>query len=357
MYGRVRFVQVVRKLASPLVSAAALVLLLTALLGASSSSLGSSSLGSSLPVASPTVPNAPTPDASPASDAEAPAPSQTFLGMDDELLLHRLRHADIRSVHFSKGGSSLVLRIEFSDGSRAAFKPEQINPQSVPRKEAAAYQLSRKLGIAAVPPTVMRAISRDELVQKLDAESQWVRPRLLREAIFSAEGMTVGSMMYWVPSLADLRLDSDEAIRAWTIELSQQGELSDERTTLLAQLSTLLAFDFIQNNSDRFSGGNIVGSRDRRTLFFIDNAFGFQTDPHGHLRALGYLQRCQKFSRRLWTSLQLLSDEDLVFHDPLTGPLLSPDEVSALRSRRDRVVRYLTQLIRSHGEDAVLAFR
>lgn len=355
MYGRVRFVQVVRKLASPLVSAAALVLLLTALLGASSSSLGSSLsvAPSAVVVEPPTLPVA----RSLGPLQEAPAPSQTFLGMDDELLLHRLRHSDIRSVHFSKGGSSLVLRIEFSDGSRAAFKPVQINPQSVPRKEAAAYQLARKLGIAAVPPTVMRAISRDELLAKLDAQSQWIRPRLLREAVFDADGRTVGSMMYWVPSLADLRLDSDAAVRAWTSELSQQGQLSDDRGELLAQLSTLLAFDFLQNNSDRFSGGNILGSRDGRTMFFIDNAFGFQSDPRGHLRALGYLQRCQKFSRRLWTSLQLLSDEDLVFTDPLTGPLLSPDEVSALRSRRDRVVRYLTQLIHSHGEASVLAFR
>lgn len=354
MYGRVRFVQVVRKLASPLVSAAALILLLTALLGASSSSLGSSlSIAPSVVVEPPTrsffLPPAPL--------QEAPAPSQTFLGMDDELLLDRLRYAEIRSVHFSKGGSSLVLRIEFSDGSRAAFKPQQINPQSVPRKEAAAYQLARKLGIAAVPPTVMRAISRQELLDKLDAQSQWIRARLLREAIFDDDGRTVGSMMYWVPSLADLHLDSDAAVRAWTTALSQQGPLSDDRSELLAQLSTLLAFDVIQNNSDRFSGGNILGSRDGRTMFFIDNAFGFQNDPRGHLRALGYLQRCQKFSRRLWTSLQLLSDEDLVFHDPVTGPLLSADEVAALRSRRDRVVRYLTQLIHSHGEAAVLAFR
>lgn len=346
--------QVVRKLASPLVSAAALILLLTALLGASSSSLGSSlSIAPSVVVEPPTrsffLPPAPL--------QEAPTPSQTFLGMDDELLLDRLRHAEIRSVHFSKGGSSLVLRIEFSDGSRAAFKPQQINPQSVPRKEAAAYQLARKLGIAAVPPTVMRAISRQELLDKLDAQSQWIRTRLLREAIFDDDGRTVGSMMYWVPSLADLRLDSDAAVRAWTAALSQQGQLSDDRSALLAQLSTLLAFDVIQNNSDRFSGGNILGSRDGRTMFFIDNAFGFQNDPRGHLRALGYLQRCQKFSRRLWTSLQLLSDEDLVFHDPVTGPLLSADEVAALRSRRDRVVRYLTQLIHSHGEAAVLAFR
>lgn len=360
MYGRVRFVQVVRKLASPMVSLVALVLLVTALLGASSSSLGSSlmSVGGTSVVHPPqTAHGTPLPTSEALTQSPTEEPAATFLGMDEELLLARLRHAEVRSVHFSHGGSSLVLRIEFVDGSRAAFKPQQIHPQSVPRKEAAAYQLARKLGITAVPPTVMRALSRDELLRKLDAESQWLRPRLLREAIFDAQGVTVGSMMYWVPSLSDLRLDSDASIRAWTTELSQSGELTEERSQILGQLSTLLAFDVLQNNSDRFSGGNILGSRDGRTMFFIDNAFGFQTDRQGHLRAIGYLSRCQKFSRHLWTTLQVLTDDQLVFTDPLTGPLLSADEISALRSRRDRVVRYLGQLIQSHGPEAVLAFR
>ncbi len=365
MYGRFRLVQVVRSLASPLGSLVALVLLLVGLLGASSSSLGSS-LGSSLA----TPGSLPTwgPQLAPMTDAmgllalQPPSlptdpTATTFLGMDEELLLHRLRHAEIKSVHFSRGGSSLVLRIEFIDGSRAAFKPQQIHPQSVPRKEAAAYQLSKKLGLSAVPPTVMRALSRNELLSRLDAESQWLRTRLLREAIFDEHGVTVGSMMYWVPGLVDLGLDSDAAILSWTRELSQSGQLTEDRSELLGQLSTLLLFDVIQNNSDRFSGGNILGSRDGRTMFFIDNAFGFQTDPRGHLRAVQYLSRCQKFSRRLWTALQLLSDEELAFSDPLTGPLLSHDEVSALRSRRDRVVRYLGRLIDSHGTEAVLAFR
>lgn len=361
MYGRFRLVQVVRSLASPLGSLVALVLLLVGLLGASSSSLGSSlATPSSLPTWGPQL--APITDSIGLLALQPPSlptdqTATTFLGMDEELLLHRLRHAEIKSVHFSRGGSSLVLRIEFVDGSRAAFKPQQVNPQSVPRKEAAAYQLSKKLGLSAVPPTVMRALSRDELLSRLDAESQWLRTRLLREAIFDEHGVTVGSMMYWVPGLVDLGLDSDAAILSWTRELSQSGQLTEDRSELLSQLSTLLLFDVIQNNSDRFSGGNILGSRDGRTMFFIDNAFGFQTDPRGHLRAVQYLSRCQKFSRRLWTALQLLSDEELAFSDPLTGPLLSHDEVSALRSRRDRVVRYLGRLIDSHGTEAVLAFR
>ncbi len=358
MYGRVRFVQVVRKLfSSPFFSALAMGLLTASLVGASSSSQGSSltKAASPLPFLRPAQPE---PMSSEVQVEEPPkAAAATFLGMDEELLLDRLRTADIRSIHFSRGGSSLVLRVEFSDGSRAAFKPQQIHPQSVPRKEAAAYQLSRKLGISAVPPTVMRALSREELWQKLDAESQFLRPRLLREAIFDARGMTVGSMMYWVPGLADLGLDTDRAILAWQSQLSQKGELAPDRSELLSQLSTLLAFDVIQNNSDRFSGGNILGLRSGSRMIYIDNAFGFQPDPQGHLRALGYLSRCQKFSQNLWVKLQLLRDDELVFDDPVYGSLLSKEEVLALRSRRDRVVHYLGRLIQSYGSNSVLAFR
>lgn len=357
MYGRVRFVQVVRTLFSPVISALALGLVTAGLFFASSSSQGSS-LGSAAHPTWPSSLSIPSTNTDTVATEAAPLPpaAATFLGMDEELLLERLRSAEIRSLHFSRGGSSLTFRVEFSDGSRAAFKPQQVNPQSVPRKEAAAYQLSRKLGISAVPPTVMRAMSRDELLQKLDAESQFLRPRVLREAIFDAHGLTTGSMMYWVPGLSDLGLDQERAILAWSTELSQRGTLAKERRQLLSQLSTLLLFDVIQNNSDRFSGGNILGFRDTSRLFFIDNAFGFQTDPLGHKRALGYLSRCQKFSHKLWTDLQLLRDAELTFDDPVYGPLLSAEEIRALRSRRDRVVRYLGQLIHSHGQDAVLAF-
>jgi len=350
-------VNVVRKLASPLVSLVALVLLLVGLLGASSSSLGSSLTAPPSTALAHTPPPAQLTALLPNLNFSTMVAEPDFLGVDEELMLARLRSAEIRSVHFSHGGSSLVLRIEFVDGSRAAFKPQQIHPQSVPRKEAAAYQLARKLGISAVPPTVMRAVSREELLSKLDAESQFLRARLLREAIFDARGLTTGSMMYWVPNLSDLGLDRDAAILAWTKELSQDGQLGAGRSEILAQLSTLLLFDVIQNNSDRFSGGNILGSRDGKKMFFIDNAFGFQNDQQGHLRSIGYLLRCQKFSRRMWTALQLLTDEQLTFSDPLSGPLLSTEEVSALRSRRDRVLRYLGQLISAHGSDSVLAFR
>src|SRR5688572_22278981 len=66
----------------------------------------------------------------------------TFLGMKDELLLERMKAGVVTQAKMNKGGSSISFRLDFSDGSRAAFKPEQTNPQTVPRKEIAAYRLN-----------------------------------------------------------------------------------------------------------------------------------------------------------------------------------------------------------------------
>ena len=41
-------------------------------------------------------------------------------------------------------------------------------------------------------------------------------------------------------------------------------------------------------------------------LFWMDNTFGFQIEPEGHLRCRTYLFRCQKFSRKMVAALRRL---------------------------------------------------
>ncbi len=88
----------------------------------------------------------------------------TFLGMSDALLSERMRTGEVKSIQFNRGGSSISFRVDFADGSRAAFKPAQTNPQTVGRKEAASYRLSRLLGINLVAPVIMRSMRRDEIL-------------------------------------------------------------------------------------------------------------------------------------------------------------------------------------------------
>ena len=66
--------------------------------------------------------------------------------MSDELLLERVRNQPIVRFKVNHGGSSMSFRVDFADGSRAAWKPIQTNLQTIPRKEVAAYRLNRLLG-------------------------------------------------------------------------------------------------------------------------------------------------------------------------------------------------------------------
>lgn len=296
-------------------------------------------------------------ESAPASDER-----ETFLGMSSERLRQRMQSGQIRSIKKNRGGSSISLRIEFSDGSRAAFKPIQSNPQTVPRKEAAAYALSRLLGLNLVSPVVMRTVHRDELFEKLDPASLPSRPRIERETVFDEHGKTLGAFSYWIPRVADLRLDTTAGIHRWTEWLGQGGSIPPEKTLLMSQLSSLLIFDLLQNNSDRFSGGNLLGAPDGKTLYYMDNAFGFQADPEGHTRCWFYLNRVQKFSLHLVQALEGLRADVLAAAmvwnraDGSQQPLLTDEEQAALLSRRDRALSHIDKAISMYGRDNVLVF-
>src|SRR5690349_629057 len=134
----------------------------------------------------------------------------TFLGMSDELLLERVRTQPIARFKLNHGGSSLSFRVDFADGSRAAWKPMQTNMQSVPRKEVAAYRLNRLLGLHAVPPAAPRAVTRDELLGHLHAESVQFLPRIKAETVFGPDGKTIGTASYWIPIIKDSGFDTPD---------------------------------------------------------------------------------------------------------------------------------------------------
>lgn len=280
----------------------------------------------------------------------------TFLGMNDEMLLDRMRTADIKQAKLNKGGSSISFRLDFADGSRAAFKPEQINPQTVPRKEVAAYRLNRWLGYNVVPPATMRTFHHDELVGKLPADALFLSRRIEAETTFDDEGFTRGELSYWIPVIVDSHLDTLENVLAWWRWMTVGEELPADKVNIMSQLSSLLLFDMLTNNSDRFSGGNLMTSKDGRLLFWMDNTFGFQIEPEGHLRCRTYLFRCQKFSKKMVAALRRLDLAGL--HEALSPEpgVLSEPEMQSVVARRDVALRYVDGLIAQFGEDKVLVF-
>ena len=286
-------------------------------------------------------------------------PAAMFLGMSDELLLARVRSQPISRIKLNKGGSSLSFRVEFADGSRAAFKPAQTNLQTVPRKEVAAYRLNRLLGLGAVPPAIARAVSREDLLAKLHPESAAAIPRIRAETIFNPLGRTAGVFSYWIPEIKDSGLDSGEGLREGALWLAQGTPIPEEKRPLAAQLSDLILFDFLTSNPDRFSGGNIKMSPDGSQLYFMDNTMAFFINTEGHQRNRQILGRTQRFSRHTYRALSRVTVpalERLMSDDNDPEDVLTPSEIRAVVARREFAQRHIEELTSFYGEPDVLAF-
>jgi hypothetical protein len=283
----------------------------------------------------------------------------TFLGMSDEILLERVRTQPIVRFKLNHGGSSLSFRVDFADGSRAAWKPTQTNLQTIPRKEVAAYRLNRLLGLNAVPPAAPRAVGREELLTHLHPESTAFVPRIEAETVFDPAGKTLGTASYWIPVIKDSGFDTPDGQRQASAWLSQGEPIPPEQRSMAAQLSDLVVFDFLTSNPDRYSGGNMKMSPDGTQLFYMDNTMAFFLEPDGNLRNRQVLLRTQRFSRSLYEALDRVTPatlEQVLAETQGPYEILTPDEIRAVVARRAFVKRYLDGLIAQYGARNVLAF-
>jgi hypothetical protein len=284
----------------------------------------------------------------------------TFMGMEDDFLIARMRSQPIVRMKFNRGGSSLSFRVDFADGSRAAFKPAQTNLQTIPRREVAAYRINRLLGLGAVAPATPRMISRADMFSHLHPETMPMLPRIRAETIFDPRGNTAGVMMHWIPVIKDSGLDSPEGIAQSTRWLTQGQTIPDEKHALAAQLADLLVFDFLISNPDRYSGGNMLTNEDGSRLLFMDNTLSFFIEPQGNEKNRVVLARCQRFSRRLVQALDRISEETLtaILAQASEGDfeILTKPEIRAVVSRRDYVQKYIDGLVATYGASEVFFF-
>jgi hypothetical protein len=309
----------------------------------------------------------PTPTVVPLERARlvvAPPVVDTVFGVPDAELLAPVAATPIVKVKLNHGGSSLSLRIDFASGARAAFKPLQIHPQSDPRREIAAFRIDRLLRIGRVPPAKSAAFSVDDVIAAIEPSGRaYAGGRIENEALARA-GKLVGEVSWWIPEIKLLRIgghgiDEPEGTALWSSYLQAGASIPAELAPLLAQIATVIVFDVVIDNSDRWSGNNTQGSPDGRILYFMDNTLSFSTFTHGHAANLSKLGRIQVFPRALIGKLRALTHAAVAAavggEDDLLGPLLTDVEIRAIMSRRDHVLEYIDHLIADLGEDAVLA--
>jgi hypothetical protein len=295
--------------------------------------------------------------------SDTPPWSGAFGGVPDQVLLAPIRGPAVERVRLNRGGTSISLRIDFENGSRAACKPNQIHIHSQPRREIAAYRINRLLGLTSVPPAVGRRFRFSDIVDHLDSPTH--RRRVMAEGAPEKDGTVLAELSWWIPVLEEARIqgfaiDSTDGVVTWKRYLAQGRDVPDDVAGTVAQISQLVVFDFVINNADRWSGGNVKASEDGRVLYFMDNTMSFGDDDNGHTKTRTYFERAQKFSRRMVEKLRALDGEEL--RAALTTDiepfefLLSDAELKSVLARRDYAIRAIDRLIEKHGEEAVLVF-
>jgi hypothetical protein len=295
----------------------------------------------------------------------APAAAPTVFDTPDDVLLAPLGATPVTQVKLNHGGTSLSLRLDFQSGARAAFKPQQVHPQSDPRKEIAAYRIDRLLGIGHVAPARPFAVPVADLVAAAGpAYHDYVEGRIRDEAI-AHDGIVRGELSWWIPEIRDIkigqyRIDEKAGMEQWASYLQIGAPIPPELRPMIEQIATCVLFDVVIDNADRWTGNNTKGSPDQRTLYFMDNTLSFSQFTYGHQANLMPLYRIQVFPRGLVARLRALTYEQLAAaladEDPAgLAPLLEPAEIHAILGRRDHMLQYIDSLIAQFGEPAVLS--
>jgi len=288
--------------------------------------------------------------AQPVATAPGVAPtSRRFGGVREDHILNQLVTARIlrrRQV----GSTSVNLYLHLDGDVDAAFKPRtQTHPENY-RGEIAAFRIGRLLSLDRVPPAISRAFPASAL--HLSAQTLVTIER---------DSTVRGAMIYWVPALRDSRIDQERERRRWASWLRQGDRLEPDSATRAEEISTLIVFDALIGNWDRWSGQNVPMDASGH-LVYRDHNEAF-SEPFGERMLQGVmrnLRQVQRFSRSVITRVRGLSDASIraeMSLDPdSVHPPLTNVQIASVLHRRDALVAYVNELVHRYGETSVYAF-
>ncbi len=275
----------------------------------------------------------------------------------------------------SIGHTSVVFKLELGSGKKAAWKPHSRRGPSRYKGEIAAYRLAVALGIANVPPALPRSFPRAELAAVLGGEDT-PAGKLFAEEVLGDGARVHGALIPWVDRLEILPLEAEPLASRWRSWLARDHVFADDdagalgklagataevQRDLAAQVSTLVVFDALSGNWDRWSGGNVGYVTEPRRILFLDNdgAF-FERAPKDALaRNERLLASVDRFSRRFVASLRALDDDALgaALGEERPGvPLLDARVRALVGARRRAALDVIDAKIAKIGEAETLAF-
>mgnify|MGYP001822212694 CR=1 FL=1 len=278
--------------------------------------------------------------------------------VDQDDLLDVISTAQSRSFK-PVGHTSVVLRMRTVARVTAAMK---VRSRDVPhgyQHEIAAYRISRLMGLDNVPPAIYRRIAWNEVRQRFHEDKLAQRASVRNSVIWDDDRSAPAAAIYWVKGMRSVGYENRSMWSGWL----RDAQIPDGKEALARDLSTMVVFDLLVGNWDRFSGGNIPSDAARQRIILRDNDRAFSTPllARRYDALLDGLMRTERFSRSLIERLADLDEEGLVEElglDPshASDPLLSDTQIADVLDRRATILTYIAALIEERGEDRVLVF-
>lgn len=285
----------------------------------------------------------------PNTGANAPRSGRMFYALAEEQILAEIRTGRILSRR-PVGSTSINYRCDLAGEIDCAYKPRSSTHGEAYLAEIAAFRLNRLLGLNRVPPACSRVVQRSVL--RLPADSPVTVER---------DGSIRGAAIFWCPVLRESRIDQERERNRWTVWLRQRGTLADTDRGRAEEISTLIAFDFLTGNWDRWSGSNVPMDATGH-LIYLDNNGGF-SEPFGDRMLAGvmrHLRLVQRFSRSFVDHVRAMTDATVRTEMALDGdsahPPLNATQITSLMRRKDALLAYVDELIRRHSAENVLCF-
>jgi hypothetical protein len=261
----------------------------------------------------------------------------------------------------SIGHTSYVLKLRLENGLTVAYKPRSKLPLGDRRYrgEIAAYRLGRALGLNNVPCAMPRTFAAGEL--RAAFATQEGAQEFDQKALLEPTGRVRGALIPWIERYEELSLEKRAARLRWEPWLTDPGaQIPQDERALARALSTMLAFDYVTANWDRWSGGNVVRDGATGTLLFVDNDGAFyELPPQSLARQEDLLRRVLRFSRSFVTALRALDVSELrdVFGEEERAARLLPERtIEQVDTRRQAVLGFVDAAIARWGEPTTLAF-